>query len=436
MGGPGGLGKYSCRTSRCTEALLHGLVVSASDVPTNSTQPTLNPMAQFTTTVILATFNRAHFLGESLDSILSQTHLPDQVIVVNDGSTDNTDAVVASYGARIEYIKKENGGRSSAINAALPRVRSDLVWAFDDDDVAIEDALERHVDALARDQDAGFSYGGYIWMREGADGVRRFGPEIPRPQAPRDELFLALLEALCVNWQGMVVRMHCFDRIGPCDLRYSRAQDYEILLRLARQFDGVPVEGPTFFRRDHPGVRGPESDRHTAASSESHWFAFERMLFREVRQTLDLAEYLPRQRRDRPLPQAEQRRALLQRACAMARRALWSEMFDDLEAALARDSGPLSAAEQRICAAAFGAPYAMRLLDDASGLLARLARVCRTDTGQEIRFHLARGLYYCARAEARNGETLQAVRLLADTATLIGLLGLARLTAYKFRIGR
>jgi len=99
-------------------------------------------------TAVIATCNRAHYLGEALDSVLRQTMPPAQVIVVNDGSTDATEAVLGRYGERIEVINQENGGKSRALNRAMAKVRGEYLWIFDDDDIAVPQSLERHLAVL------------------------------------------------------------------------------------------------------------------------------------------------------------------------------------------------------------------------------------------------------------------------------------------------
>ncbi len=73
-----------------------------------STRPPLD------VTVIVPTFNRAHYLGECLDALLGQTAPPRQIIIVDDGSTDDTAAVAQAYRGRVEYLRQPNGGKGLA----------------------------------------------------------------------------------------------------------------------------------------------------------------------------------------------------------------------------------------------------------------------------------------------------------------------------------
>jgi glycosyltransferase involved in cell wall biosynthesis len=99
--------------------------------------------------VLIPTFNRANYIVESLESVLSQTRRPAEVIIIDDGSTDDTVERLAPYMQRIAYLRKENGGKSSALNLGMKAVTGEYVWIFDDDDIAYPDALARHAEVFA-----------------------------------------------------------------------------------------------------------------------------------------------------------------------------------------------------------------------------------------------------------------------------------------------
>ena len=93
-------------------------------------------------TAIIPTYNRSTFLGEALASLLAQTLPPDEIVVVDDGSTDNTAEVVASISSQIVYIRQPNRGKSAALNLGLQLASNELIYIFDDDDIAAEDCIE------------------------------------------------------------------------------------------------------------------------------------------------------------------------------------------------------------------------------------------------------------------------------------------------------
>lgn len=302
-------------------------------------------------TAVIATYNRERFLVEALDSVLGQTVPPDQVIVIDDGSTDGTDAILRGYGNRIEVIAQENGGKSRALNRAMPQVRGHYTWIFDDDDVALPWNLERHLAMFEANPGTGFVYSGYSVLRSFRNSPDEHKGYIKLPRVPDDEIFTRMLEENFMQQQGMLVRTSCYGKVGPFDPQLDRGQDYEMNLRLARHFPGRRLDAPSFLFRQHDGRRGRPGTEIPANQRSRTWIRGNRALLRRLRDELALAEYLPRSLAAGQLDEPRRRRALLQRACVMARCALWEEALADLDGALV-DTMPgvrLGEAELDLC---------------------------------------------------------------------------------------
>ncbi len=282
--------------------------------------------------VIVPTYNRASFLGECLDSLLAQTVPPSEIIVVNDGSTDGTLDVLRGYGQRVKVLNKENGGKSSALNMGLELVDGELVWIMDDDDVAFPDALERHVQALERNPDAGFTYSSYLrgafpvglpWTEAIADM-----DEVRMPILPDAELFVRCLEACFIMHQSMVVNKRCYDEVGPFDGSLPRAHDHEMNLRLARRYRGVGIGEPTFCLRAHTGKRGTKAVPIPYERIEEFSRADGERIYRRLHSELLLLEYLPKDEQANP-PEGWTIEALTQRARIMVRKGVFDLAWAD-----------------------------------------------------------------------------------------------------------
>src|SRR3954454_14488963 len=105
---------------------------------------------------IITTYNYAQFIAAAIESVLNQTRRPDEIVVVDDGSTDHTATIVATYAAQgVRYVFKANGGAGSARNRGLRETTGDLVTFLDADDRWLPDKLERQLDHLARYPAAG-----------------------------------------------------------------------------------------------------------------------------------------------------------------------------------------------------------------------------------------------------------------------------------------
>ena len=305
-------------------------------------------MAHPTITVLIPTFNRAKYLAECLDSILAQTLAPAQVVVVNDGSTDATRAVLAPYADRIDYVETDQFGKPGALNEGLKHVTSDYVWIFDDDDVALPDALERLVEPLEKHPEHGFSFAPFHFTnsRPSDHRIGEVMHTLPIPDLDTRGFLIPLLEGNFLGGAALFARTRCYDEVGYFDPRLLRSQDYEMAIRLARAFTGVRAPGgATFHYRQHESLRGSTADRFKASEQRVKWLEYDQIIFQELYDSLPLRAYLPP-----GMPLRERRRqAYLQRMGIMASKLLWNLVSTDLRAIAALDDGsPINCAERKI----------------------------------------------------------------------------------------
>jgi len=283
--------------------------------------------------IVLPTFNRARYAVAALDSLLAQTLPAARIIVVNDGCSDETGEVMRAYGARIEYIEKPNGGKCSAINAALARATDEYLWVFDDDDIACPDALQRHVDALERQRDAGFTISGSYRCHNAADGMTL---EVVRPQPVRpfadDDHLLELLLSSYIAGPSTMIRRELVDRVGPYREDLARVDDFEMALRLSLVTRPTRLADarPTYYRRWHLGLRGWAGQRFDYAQSVERSRREERLVLRDMREQLTLPHYLPRAAWGQTLDTAAERRARMRRWVVALQKGMWDEAQDEL----------------------------------------------------------------------------------------------------------
>lgn len=299
-----------------------------------NTPPSQDTRESPTVTVLIATYNRGTLIRETLDSLRAQTRLPDEIVVVDDGSTDDTAAVLAEYSNHIVYRHQPNKGRPAALNLALESIESTYVWIFDDDDIALPNAIAAHLEFLARNPHCDFSYSpGYRFSGTfSSQALTSRNLQRLKPVAPENFL-LYVLESMPIKVQGMMVPMRCYRAVGAFDERLHRSQDHDVLIRFARRFRAGLLDEPTFALRVHDGPRGPGFARHASKDRAPVWRQYQNIIYSRLRADLPLEEYLPGQTFERPgKPTAlEQRRALLERALIMAQYGLYSEAISDLE---------------------------------------------------------------------------------------------------------
>ncbi len=117
-------------------------------------------MKHLTVTVLIDTFNYGHFIDEAIESVLSQDFPMElvEILVVDDGSTDDTSERMKKYGSRIRYLRKSNGGQASAFNFGLARSQGEIVTLLDADDRWMPDKLRCVVGEFERHPEAGLVY--------------------------------------------------------------------------------------------------------------------------------------------------------------------------------------------------------------------------------------------------------------------------------------
>ena len=189
--------------------------------------------------VVIPTYNCAKFLGRTIDSALRQTYRDFEIIVVDDGSTDGTQALVAAYEESVRYVYQTNQGASAARNAALSRASGEFIAYLDADDLWRPDKLSRQVEFLDAHSTCGFVHTEVSVIDE-QDTVLHtcFNQDTKRPipqgQCVRDLLLRSHIQTLTV-----VERRTAFDDAGKFDPRLPIAQDYLHWIGVGLQGYGV-----------------------------------------------------------------------------------------------------------------------------------------------------------------------------------------------------
>ncbi|MEL6664157.1 MAG: glycosyltransferase [Pseudomonadota bacterium] len=291
--------------------------------------------------VIVPTFNRVDLIAETLDSLLAQTRRPDEILVVDDGSSDGTGDVVQSYGDEVTYLAKPNGGKASALNLAMQQVSGDLIWICDDDDLILPGTCALLAGALEADPSLGFAAGRHDdFIVDPKSGEKIIKPPGYWRASRPDEIFPDLLDGCHIFQPGLMVRRSVYDEIGPFNADLIRSQDYEMMLRIARHARGVLFEDLVYLHREHGGARGSAAERFTPEEANAKWIKFHRMIFAPLMADLSDEEVLPDSLATAPeIAPVAQRVAAIKRAGVYARHVMWPEALDTLEDVARRFEG-------------------------------------------------------------------------------------------------
>ncbi|MBR9833833.1 MAG: glycosyltransferase family 2 protein [Alphaproteobacteria bacterium] len=350
---------------------------------------------QLTVSVLLPTYNRAGLLVETIDSLLAQTRPVDEILVIDDGSSDDTAARVAAYGAPVRYIHQPNGGKSSALNLGLAQSTGDLVWICDDDDLLLPQACERMATTLEADAGLGYCAARHEdFTFNPVSGETRLKPPGYMKRSQPDELFPDLLIGCHIFQPGLMVRRTVYDQVGPFRKDLTRSQDFEMLLRVARTSRGVQLDEVLFHHREHDGERGSAAERFSMQQANARWIHFHRVIMENLVPDLDDAEILPASVWTDPArATTRQRTAAIKRATIYARNQLWPEAVHAWHEIAEGAGGPLDELERDMMGSA--TLYSLgcdQLLDDKAVRAAALALKKVSPLGREMLSQVARSL--------------------------------------------
>lgn len=181
--------------------------------------------------VVIPTYNRVHLLERALDSVLGQTLAADEIIVVDDGSTDNTVSTLKSLHPEVKLIQQDNLGVSAARNTGISAARHDWIALLDSDDVWHENKLERQITALNNTPEYLICHSDEIWIR---DGVRV--NQMNKHKKAGGHIFQHCLPLCAISPSAVMIHRSLFDEIGLFDEDLPACEDYELWLRICSRY--------------------------------------------------------------------------------------------------------------------------------------------------------------------------------------------------------
>ncbi|HEY5640729.1 MAG TPA: glycosyltransferase [Dehalococcoidia bacterium] len=218
--------------------------------------------------VIIPTYNRAHLIRETLKSVLAQTFRDYEIVVVDDGSTDDTGSVVAKVTPEARYIYQENTGIPEVLNVCIREARGEYVQHLGSDDLLVDDTLARSAALLDAHPNVAMVHGA-AWLID-QTGKRQ---SIMRPEfatgdyirSGREEIRDLLLSNHVVA-PTVMARRQVMMGAGLYDARFGLYEDWNLWTRIAKQHDVAYSHDPLVSYRVHSGPSG--SIFHTASARD------------------------------------------------------------------------------------------------------------------------------------------------------------------------
>lgn len=187
--------------------------------------------------VIIPTYNRQEFLARAIDSVLGQSYRDFELVVVDDGSTDDTARRLAGYGAQVRFVYQQNRGPAAARNTGIRAAEGALIAFLDSDDRFAPEKLAMQQAAMAAQPEYLISHTDEIWYRQG-----ELLHQKKKHFRPHGFIFGECLKLCVVGMSTVMVRREFFDKIGYFDEELPCCEDYDIWLRASVSLPFLKVD--------------------------------------------------------------------------------------------------------------------------------------------------------------------------------------------------
>ncbi len=206
---------------------------------------------RLTVSVIIPTYNRARLVVEAIESALAQTRVPDEILVIDDGSTDNTQAALERFGAPVHVLRQANRGRSAARNTGIREATSDAVIFLDSDDLLLPGAIEEFVSVLEGRPEVDVVYANAKLIDAEGRQIAIYADRMPGAR-PSGNILGELARRCCLTICSMVRRS------ALRNIRFEEGmefgEDYDFWRQVAAKSNFVYVDQLLTSYRFHKGM--------------------------------------------------------------------------------------------------------------------------------------------------------------------------------------
>jgi glycosyltransferase involved in cell wall biosynthesis len=193
--------------------------------------------------VVIPTYNRMPFLDRALRSVLAQTVQPQEVIVVDDGSTDNTLAMLKSSYPHVKYCYQDNQGVSKARNRGIAMANFDWIAFLDSDDEWMPEKLQMQFDVVHKNSGLPLCHTEEIWIRRG----RRVNP-MHKHQKYGGYIYDKCLPLCAISPSSAIIHRTVFEQVGLFDESLPACEDYDLWLRICSRYEVLYIDSPLIVK--------------------------------------------------------------------------------------------------------------------------------------------------------------------------------------------
>jgi glycosyltransferase involved in cell wall biosynthesis len=193
--------------------------------------------------VIIPAYNAADTIARAVDSVLAQSHHVDEILIIDDGSTDNTAEIVRNYGEAIRYLYQENTGLAGAMNYGIEQAKGEWIAVLAADDEWLPNFVASHIRLISKNPDTKWTYCHYERVTQNGCLCMQ------APQAIKEEIeckgslsyFRAMLAGFKMGACGFMIKRDVFDELGKYDLAMWSGQDRDMWQRIGLRYPRVAV---------------------------------------------------------------------------------------------------------------------------------------------------------------------------------------------------
>lgn len=231
--------------------------------------------------VVITTYNRAFMLTDAIESVLLQTRPADEILIIDDGSTDNTAEMVLKYGDRIRYVLTEHQGISKARNEGIRQTSGTHIAFLDSDDMWKRVKLAVQEQVAREYPEYPINYTEEIWIRKG----QRVNQKL-RHKKKTGWIFTESLDLCLVSPSSALISRQVFDQCGFFDESLPACEDYDLWLRVAHRFPFYFIDTPLIVKRGG----------HRDQLSHKFW-GMDRFRIRVLQKLLTIPDLSPQERK-------------------------------------------------------------------------------------------------------------------------------------------